>query len=130
MNLIAKDAMNIERIAEGHVDETIEQATQPVGIDFWMDNCPACNMMAPKLKAVANAYEVRVKVYQVKVEESSALLTQYDVETMPTILFFSEGALVKRVEALVSFSGLERAFEEVTSAEAPVGAGTSNQRIN
>ncbi len=98
--------MNIERIAEGHVDETIEQATQPVVIDFWMDDCPPCNMMAPKLKAVAKAYEGRVKVYQVKVEEGSALLAQYDVEAMPTILFFREGALVTRVEALVHSSEL------------------------
>ncbi len=110
--------MNIERITEGHVDATIQQATQPVVIDFWMDNCPPCNMMAPKLRAVAKAYEGRMKVYQVKVEEGSALLAQYDVEAMPTILFFKEGALVKRVEALVSFSELERAFDEVASAEA------------
>ena len=118
MDLIAEDAMNIERIAEEHVDETIEQATQPVVIDFWMDDCPPCNMMAPKLKAVAKAYEGRVKVYQVKVDEGSALLAQYDVEAMPTILFFRDGALVTRVEALVHSSELERAFEEAASAEA------------
>ncbi len=115
--------MNIERIAEGHIDETIQQATQPVVIDFWMDDCPPCNMMAPKLRAVAKAYEGRMKVYQVKVEEGSALLAQYDVEAMPTILFFKEGALVKRVEALVSFSELELAFDEVALTEANRDSG-------
>ena len=59
-----------------------------------------------------------MKVYQVKVDEGSTLLAQYDVEAMPTILFFRDGALVTRVEALVHSSELERAFEEVASAEA------------
>lgn len=122
--------MNIERIAAEHVDETIEQATQPVVIDFWMDDCPPCNMMAPKLKVAAEAYEGRVKVYQVKVDADSAILKQYAVEAMPSLLFFRDGALVTRVEALVHSSELERAFEEVASAEAPGGAETSNQRIN
>ncbi len=45
-------------------------------------------------------------------------LAQYDVEAMPTLLFFREGALVTRVEALVYSSELEWAFEEAASAEA------------
>lgn len=64
----------IEEMEQHDVNRVIREAEVPVAIDFWMDDCPPCNMMAPKLRAAAEAYGGRAAVYRVRVEEGDALL--------------------------------------------------------
>lgn len=105
----------IEELEQHDVDRVIREIDTPVAIDFWMDDCPPCNMMAPKLKAAAEAYKGRVAVYRVRVEEGDALLEQYGIEAMPAILFFRRTEPVARMESLVHSKELEAAFERTAS---------------
>lgn len=107
--------MSIERVPEQTVEEKIRQADRPVVLDFWMDHCPPCNALAPTLKSVADAYEDRVKVLQVKVDEQSPLLKKYGIRGMPTVLFFKGGELVKEMSGLIRREELKEAFEGVAA---------------
>lgn len=108
--------MSIEQISKEQVSEVVDGARRPVALDLWMDDCPPCNMMEPKLQSAAEAFEGDADVFQVKVEESSSLLEAYDVEAMPTVLFFKDGSEVRRLEGLVGKREVEEAFEAVTSS--------------
>lgn len=105
--------MSIERIATEQVDEKVQQADRPVALDLWMDNCPPCDALAPKLKTVADAFEGRVEVLQVKVDEEAPILEQYAVKGMPTVLLFEDGNMVDRLSGLIRKKDLEKAFEKV-----------------
>lgn len=105
----------IEEMEQHDVNRVIREAEVPVAIDFWMDDCPPCNMMAPKLRAAAEAYGGRAAVYRVRVEEGDALLARYGIEAMPAILFFRHAAPVARVEGLIHSKELEEAFERAAS---------------
>lgn len=108
--------MMIETIAGDRLDEVIRQAEQPVVIDFWMDDCPPCNMMDPKLRSAAEKYAPHVDVFRARVEESDALLDRYDIDSMPSVIFFWGGKVVTRVEGLAHSGDLEAAFEKVLAA--------------
>lgn len=110
--------MSIARISEENVEGIIRGAERPVALDFWMDNCPPCNALAPTLEAVAESYEEQVKTFQVKVDEDSPILQTYGIKGMPTVLFFEEGELAGRLAGRIRKQDLEEAFEEIAAAEA------------
>lgn len=100
----------IEELEQQEVDGVVRGA--PAVVDFWMENCPPCNMMEPKLKAAAAEHE-DVAVYRVKVQEGDALLDRFHIEAMPAVLFFRDGEVVARVEGLVHSADLQAAFRRV-----------------
>jgi thioredoxin 1 len=82
-------------------DETFEEAlaaTQGlVMVDFWAEWCGPCRAIAPVLEELVEASEGRMTLMKVNVDESPALAARYEIRSIPTILFFKEGAVVERV---------------------------------
>ncbi|MFB6273589.1 MAG: thioredoxin family protein [Salinibacter sp.] len=102
--------MAVESIERDRFEKVLQQAEGPVAVDLWMEDCPPCNMMAPKLKVVSEEYAGEVGTYRVQIDEDDPLLETYEVEAMPAILFFRDGALTGRVEGLVRADDLREAF--------------------
>jgi len=50
--------MAVEPLERDRFQEILQRADRPVVVDLWMENCPPCNMMEPKLKAVAEEYAI------------------------------------------------------------------------
>lgn len=101
----------IDSLQQSELDAAIRSGA--VVIDFWMDDCPPCNMMDPKLRSAAEQYE-DVPVRRVNVEEGDPLLERFGIEAMPAVLFFRDGEVVERVEGLVHSDKLEEAFAAVS----------------
>lgn len=75
-------------------------------------DCPPCNMLAPKLQAVAQEYEGQIEVLKVKVNNGSPVFDTYDVEMEPTLLFFKNRQEVGRLEGMVHSNKLNRKFKK------------------
>lgn len=104
--------MSIETVDENQIQTILDNAERPVVIDIWMDDCPPCNMLAPKLKAVARDYEGKVQVLKVNVENDSPVFDDYDVEMVPTLLFFKNGEEIGRLEGLAHSNELDQEFKK------------------
>lgn len=104
--------MAVELIERERFEEVLQQTEGPVAVDLWMEDCPPCNMMEPKLKTISEEYAGEVTTYRVQVGTDDPLLVTYDVEAMPAILFFQDGTLVDRVEGLVRAADLREAFDD------------------
>jgi len=63
----------------------------PVLVDFWATWCGPCRRLAPKLKALAETYEGKLKVVKVDTDTSPELAQQFSVRAMPTMLFMKNG---------------------------------------
>jgi len=105
--------VTIKPIDGADFDEKVNQATQPVVVDFWLANCPPCQTLEPKIAAVARAFAGRVKVYRLDIEKSPSISERYDVMSVPTLVFFREGRAVKRLDGLITQQDLASAFGEV-----------------
>ncbi|MCC2624193.1 MAG: thiol reductase thioredoxin [Burkholderiales bacterium] len=66
----------------------------PVLIDFWAEWCGPCRMLSPILDEIATAYEGKLKVVKVNVDESSATAATYGVRGIPTLLLMKDGQVV------------------------------------
>jgi thioredoxin 1 len=108
--------MSVQSVQRETFEETIQHAEGPVAVDLWMDDCPPCTMMAPKLETVSEEYAGEVTTYRVKVDADDPLLETYDVEAMPAILFFRDGDLRGRIEGLLHSDALREAFDDLEAA--------------
>lgn len=66
-------------------------ATQPVVVDFYADWCGPCKMLAPTLEEIATEQAGRAKVAKLNVDLYPEIAQRYDVQALPTLLYFQHG---------------------------------------
>jgi thioredoxin 1 len=74
--------------------EVLESTTLVV-VDFFATWCSPCHLLLPTLKQLDS-----VKIGKVNVDENPELAINYQVAAVPTVLFFKNGKMVKRVVGL------------------------------
>lgn len=62
-------------------------------VDFSAVWCGPCKMLAPVLDAVSETLDEQVSFYNVDVDESQALATQFGIMSVPSLLLFKKGVL-------------------------------------
>jgi thioredoxin 1 len=74
----------------------VEEAQQPVLVDFSATWCPPCRAIAPTIDALAVEFQGRVKVVTLDVDAEPELAERYGVRAMPTLLVLARGEVVGR----------------------------------
>ena len=84
-------------LTERNFDEALVATQGLVMVDFWAEWCGPCRAIAPVLEELAAASEGRVTLMKVNIDENHGLAARYGIQSIPTILFLKEGAVVDRV---------------------------------
>ena len=88
----------------------------PVLIMMWAPWCAYCRMLHPGIDRIATAYNNRLKVARLNVDENPAVCAQYEVQGVPTMLIFKDGKLVSKMVGVLSEEEIERRINAVLSA--------------
>lgn len=78
-----------------------------VVIDFWSPWCRPCNMLNPILKEVAEKNK-DITIGKVNTVENPVITKQFSISAIPTIMFFKDGNLVKKLLGYVSEAELQQ----------------------
>ena len=73
----------------------------PVVIDLWAPWCGPCKALTPILESVAAEYDGKIKAVKLNIDESPAIAAQYQVMSIPTLLFFKDGKVESQIIGLV-----------------------------
>ena len=67
----------------------------PVLVDFWATWCGPCQMVGPVIEEIAGEV-TDAKICKVDVDENQELAKEYKVMSIPTLMVFKNGEVVKR----------------------------------
>jgi thioredoxin 1 len=82
-------------------------------VDFYADWCGPCKLLGPIVEELATEQGDRVKFVKVNVDNAKELSQKYEIEGIPTLLFFKEGKVADRVVGLVSKEKLQGSLQSI-----------------
>ena len=100
-----------ERISQDNFDTKILQAEGVAVADFYSDSCVPCKRISPLLADLEETHD-NVYVGKVNIAYDRDLAEKYEVASTPTLIFFKNGAEVKRLHGVVKKAELEEAVAE------------------
>ncbi len=100
-------------VTRSNFDAEVVKSAVPVVADFWAEWCGPCKMIAPILKDLARDYRDKIKVAKIDVDAEIELAQQFDITSIPTILVFNKGQVVKQQVGAVPRPALEKMIKDL-----------------
>ncbi|GAB4278494.1 MAG: thioredoxin [Coriobacteriia bacterium] len=88
---------NIINVTDSDFSDSVLASEKPVLLDFWAPWCGPCRMMEPVLDEISAEHSGAITVAKLNVDENPETATRYDVLSIPTMLVFSGGEVVKKL---------------------------------
>ena len=88
-------------VTDASFSQEVLQSSLPVLVDVWAPWCGPCRMVAPIIEAIAQEFAGRLKVAKLNSDENPSVPTQYQIQGIPTLLFFKNGQLADRIVGAV-----------------------------
>ena len=97
--------MAVITITKENFETEVLKSAQPVLLDFWAAWCGPCRMLSPVVDEVAEE-RTDVKVGKVNVDEQPELAAEFGVMSIPALLLFENGTLVRQAVGARPKSGV------------------------
>jgi len=99
-------------VTQANFDAEVLKSAVPVLVDFWAEWGVPCRMVAPILAEIAEAYAGKIKVAKVNVDQAGDLASSYNIVSIPTLMVFKNGTMVKTKVGAGSRQAIEDLFKE------------------
>lgn len=83
----------IKHITDASFEADVLQPGSTVLVDFWAEWCGPCKMIAPILDEVAGAYQGKLTVAKMNVDDNRAMPAKFGIRGIPTLMLFKNGEL-------------------------------------
>ena len=96
--------------------QDVLESTLPVLVDFWAEWCGPCKMVGPVLDELDKEYNGKLKIAKVNVDENQQVSVDFHIRSIPTLLFFKNGQMVKQLIGAHPKNKLVNEIQEVIGA--------------
>ncbi|MBE0474063.1 thioredoxin TrxA [Rhodoferax sp.] len=83
----------IKHVSDTSFEGDVLQADVPVLVDYWAEWCGPCKMIAPILDEVSAAYEGKLQIAKMNVDENRDIPAKFGIRGIPTLMIFKNGQL-------------------------------------
>jgi len=97
INQDKKERMSMLEISltNKNFEEEVLKEEKTVLVDFFATWCGPCKMLAPILSQIAEEYKDKVKIGKINVDEQGELALKYGISSIPTLILFKNGKVIK-----------------------------------
>lgn len=100
-------------VTTDNFESEVLKSDVPVLVDFWADWCMPCKMIAPILEEISDEYDGKVKIGKLNVDEQADIAAEYGIVSIPTILVFHQGEMVKQHVGAAPRPAIEGLFKDL-----------------
>ncbi len=93
--------MAVLEVTDGTFRKEVLESDKPVVVDFWAAWCGPCKMLSPIVDEVSQG-EKSVKFCKLNVDDNPSQAGNFQIMSIPTLIFFKDGKPVDKVVGLVS----------------------------
>ena len=83
----------IKHISDSSFENDVLKSDKPVLVDYWAEWCGPCKMIAPILDEVSSAYQGKLTVAKMNVDENRDVPAKFGIRGIPTLMLFKGGEL-------------------------------------
>ena len=106
---------NLPAVTDSSFKQEVLDQEGAVLVDFWAVWCGPCRVLHPVLEEIA-AERDDVKIISLDIDENSSTAAQYEVLSVPTMILFKDGQLVKRMVGAMPKRKLLKELEPALAA--------------
>lgn len=100
----------IKQLNDDNFDDNV--ASGAVLVDFYADWCGPCRMLTPVVEELAQEMSGKLIVAKVDTDQSVNVASKFEVTSIPTLILFKDGQVVKRVVGLKDLDALRKIVTE------------------
>jgi len=103
---------NVLEFTDSNFNSEVLQSEIPVLVDFWAEWCGPCKAIAPTVGEIANDYNGKIKVGKVNVDTNQKIAMEYGIRSIPSLLIFKGGTILKQVVGSVQKDSITKLLDE------------------
>ncbi len=89
------------------------ESSEPVVVDFWAPWCGPCRTVSPVIDELAKEFAGKVKIGKLNVDENSQTASQYNVMSIPSVVFFKNGQPIRTMVGIQSKENYKQEVEQI-----------------
>ena len=98
-------------ITDANFEEVVLKSDKPVMVDFWAQWCGPCLQIAPMIEELAEEFKDQVVIGKMDVDNNPNVPTQFDIRSIPTLMFFKNGQMVDKQVGAVPKAALAKKLQ-------------------
>ena|ERR1700730_18051900 len=89
-------AADVNEVTDSNFQVEVIESEQTVLVDFWAPWCGPCRVVAPVLEEMARERE-DLKIVKLNVDDNQQTAINFEVLSIPTLIMFRNGQVIKKV---------------------------------
>ena len=109
----------VQSINNQDFNQVVLASRVPVLVSFWTPWCGICKIIEPQLGQIEATAASALQIFKVNADENFVLANRYRLTNIPTLLLFSGGKVIYRIDAFHNRDDLNGQLKQMLTQVLP-----------